>query len=245
MAANNSAAGNAASGDAKDGLDPAARKMWDGQFAMARLCEHRGDGAQAVQLYEALLKQTPKDARLNHRLAVLAVERGDFARAEELFATARSLAAPRRGTALRSGLLPLSPGQTARRRRLFRDSLQKEPNRATTINNLALVVGREGHYDESLALFQRVNTEAEAYANLAYVKAQNGDSTGAEQLYLRSLTLDDKLRAAAEAMLQVADRRQTQAKFASADQKEAPVAAPAPAGAVHAPSTNASFDTTQ
>ena len=48
----------------------------------------------AKQSYRALLKKAPQDARLHHRLGVLAVQKGDFAEAEEHFRAAKSLAPP-------------------------------------------------------------------------------------------------------------------------------------------------------
>lgn len=64
-------------------------------------------------------------------------------------------------------------------------------------------------------LFKRVNSEAEACANVAYVLAQNGDLSQSQQMYLRALTLDNRMRAAAQAALQIKEREEARSRLAS------------------------------
>ncbi|NJL24013.1 MAG: tetratricopeptide repeat protein, partial [Calothrix sp. SM1_5_4] len=88
------------------------------------------------------------------------------------------------------------------------EALAVDPRHKPAWNNLGLVLGAQGRFPESLEAFQRVGSEAEAYANLGYALAQRGEYEQSEKAYLRALTLDSGLRKAAAAMLQVADRRQ-------------------------------------
>ena len=62
----------------------------------------------------------------------------------------------------------------------------------------------------------KTNSEAEACANLGYVMAQNGETAKAKEMYLRALTLDNKMQVAAKAVLQIEEREQTRVKLASA-----------------------------
>jgi len=198
----------------------------DGQIALARLCERRGENEQAEGLYRALLKKAPRDPRPHHRLAVMAVQKNDLAQAEEHFRAARSLAPPSAELFSDLGYCYYLRHQLKEAEDILNQALKLEPNHAAAVNNLALVVGAQGRFDESLALFKRANSEAKAYANLAYVFAQHGELAWAEETYSRALTLDNKMRAAAQAMLQVAERRQAQERLASAAREPARVFPP-------------------
>ena len=105
------------------------------------------------------------------------------------------------------------------------EAVKIDSSNETATNNLALVYGREGRYQESKTLFMRNNSEAETCANLAYVMAQNGETAKAKEMYLRALTLDNKMQVAAKAMLQIDEREQTMDRLASASPTRHPVAA--------------------
>ena len=60
-----------------------------------------------------------------------------------------------------------------------------DPNYAAASNNLALVYAREGKIRESLELFKRHVTEAQAYANVGVLLAKSGDTARGEQMMLR------------------------------------------------------------
>lgn len=216
---------NAVDTAAADKKDPL-----EGQFALARLCERRGESEQAEQIYCALLQKAPQDARIHHRLGVLAMKKGDFARAEEQFRAAKTLAPPTAALLSDIGYCCYLQQELPQAEAALKDALNLEPSYATAINNLALVMGREGRFKESLDLFKRNNSEAEAYANLAYVLAQNGQSAQAKEMYLRALTLDNTMRAAAQAMLQIDERQQTQTRLADSAHRDTLLIGPATAG---------------
>src|SRR5690606_21326465 len=56
----------------------------------------------------------------------------------------------------------------------LRQALECNPSHQRAMNNLAMVLGQQGRFDESLAMFRRCGTDAEAHANLAYLYAQAG-----------------------------------------------------------------------
>ena len=209
----------------------------DNEIAMARLCERRGETDDARQMYCTLLKKFPQDPRLHHRLAVLAVQKSSFSEAEEHFRAARSRAPAGAELLNDMGYCCYLQGKFKEAEDLFRQALKADANNPAAItmatNNLGLAVGAQGRLDESLSLFKRVNSEAEAFANLAYVLAQTGQGARAQQMYLRALTLDNTMRAAAQAMLQVAERSQAWAEVAAANRQPppaTPTAAPAVVG---------------
>ncbi|MCR4414510.1 MAG: tetratricopeptide repeat protein, partial [Thermoguttaceae bacterium] len=57
---------------------------------------------------------------------------------------------------------------------------------------------------------RRHGTEAQALSNLAFVFSQYGDLQRAEEAYLRALSLDNTMRPAAQAVVQVAQRRRAE-----------------------------------
>jgi Flp pilus assembly protein TadD len=207
-------------------LSEQEQNLLEGQFAMARLCERRGESEQAEQIYNALLQKVPQDARLHHRLGAMAMKKGDFVQAEERLRMARTLAPPTAELLSDIGYCCYLQQELPEAEEALKEALNLEPTCATAVNNLALVMGREGRFQESLDLFKRTNTEAEAYANLAYVLAQNGETAQAKSMYLRALTLDNTMRVAAQAMLQIEEREQVQAKLTSGRPEPPSVASP-------------------
>ena len=182
------------------------QRLFESQLALARLCERRNEDESATQLYNAMLEKRPNDPRPHHRLGVLAVRAGNFAQAEEHFGKAQSLTPPTAELLSDIGYSFYLQHRMPEAESTLREALRLEPTHQAAINNLALVLGRQGRFQESMELFKRTNNEAEAYANLAYVLAQNGQLAQAKEMYLRALTLDNRMRAAAQAMLQVNDR---------------------------------------
>lgn len=204
-----------ASADTDTAPGPPKTSTLDGEFAMARLCERQGETAQAERIYRILLEKTPRDARLHHRLAVMAVQRSEFATAEKNFQAAQSVAPPTAELLSDVGYCYYLQHRLSEAEATLKEAIKLEPNCALAANNLGLVFGAQGRFRESVKMFRRNSSEAEAYANLAYVLAQRGELARAEQAYLRALTLDNSMRAAAQAALQVNKRARTLTRLAS------------------------------
>jgi Flp pilus assembly protein TadD len=196
------------------------------EFALARLCERRGETKEAERIYRALLRWAPKDARLYHRLGMLAVQKGNFPQAEEHFRKAKSLAPPTVELLSDIGYCYYLQLRLPEAEKALGDALTLDPTNAAALNNLALVMGRERRFEEALDLFKRSNNEPEAYANLAYVLAQNGERGRAKQVYLHALTLDNSMRAAAQAMLQVGNHAPADLRVAAAGVRPLPTKSP-------------------
>jgi len=88
----------------------------------------------------------------------------------------------------------------------FRRALEIDPKNQSARNNLGLVLGETGRYEESLAEFRQAGGEAEAQSNLAYCKTRAGDLQGAKSAYHRALSLNQELKPAAEALMQLAQQ---------------------------------------
>lgn len=176
------------------------------KLGMAKLLQSQGQADAAAQLYRELAQLDPRDAEPPHMLALLEATQGRTAEAGEYFRQALALAP--HDVDLRNDygywLYVNKRLDDAERELAF--ALQANPEHARVTNNLALVVGHRGRFQESLALFKRAGTEAEAYSNLAYVYAQLGQYDDARQQYQKALELEPHMNAAVEGLVQL-DRR--------------------------------------
>lgn len=179
----------------------------EGKLAMARLCERRGELQQAETLYRELLKENPDQQRLHHRLGVIAAQQGKYAQADEHFQRAMASGSPDVELLCDAGYSLYLQHRLSDAEVVLRQALERQPQNARVCNNLGLVLGEQGRLDESLTMFKRAGQEADAYTNLGYVLAQIGDLEGAQRMYSHALTLDNSIRPAAEAMLQLAHRQ--------------------------------------
>jgi len=187
----------------------------DSRLALARLCERRGQIEQAKRLYQAYLDNNPPLVLPHHRLGVIAAREGRFAEAEEHFRIAGQLAPPSADLLCDIGYAYYLQHRLPEAEQVLNRALAQDPKHRATLNNLGLVLGAQGRFADSLAMFRQVGSEAEAHANLGYVLAMSGKLKEAQDAYLRALTLDGRLKAAAGALVQVAQRRQTHAMLAA------------------------------
>jgi Tfp pilus assembly protein PilF len=173
-------------------------------LACARLCERHNDANQARRIYEALIKENPKQVEPYHRLAVLAAKEGNFAEADAYFQKALA-AGPATAELLSDmGYALYLQDRLSEAEKALRRAVEVDPNYLAAHNNLGLVLGQQGKLEAAMAAFRKAGSEAQAHANLAYVHATRGELDQAERHYSRALTLDQELRPAAEALLQVA-----------------------------------------
>lgn len=181
------------------------REQVDRSLSVARLHERQGKYDEAINVYKQVLDNDPKNVTAHHRLGAIAVKEGRLAEGRASFEQAAALGRPSAELLNDMGyLLYLQqdlPGAEAKMREAIRtDSRYKNAH-----NNLGLVLAEMGKSDEALVEFKQVGSEAEAYSNLAYVQTKLGQLADAERNYHKALSLDSKLRPAAEALLQLAD----------------------------------------
>jgi Flp pilus assembly protein TadD len=201
---------------------PAADRM-DRPFALARLTERKGNLQNAEQMYRSLQSQHGNTPELEHRMGVVAARQGRFEEARQHFANAA--AGGRESPELMTDLgyccylmddLPAAE-------HALRSALARDPNSQRARNNLGLVLGGQGRMDESMAQFKLAGSEAEAHSNLAYVYSQTGDLKRAAEEYNLALSLNQQLRPAAEALVQIAREepaREKARELAAARQRE-------------------------
>jgi Tfp pilus assembly protein PilF len=172
-------------------------------MSLARLSERHGAIDRAERIYLEVLREEPLNQQANHRLGVIAVRNGQFAKAEQHLQTAAK-SGPASPELLNDiGYTLYMMDRLPEAEATLRRSLEMSPKNEQARNNLALVLGASGRYGESLSEFKAIVGEAEAYANLGYIKTQQGDIEGAISDYSRALSLDSTLRPAAEALLQL------------------------------------------
>ncbi len=199
---------------------------------MARLCESRGQTAEAKRLYEEIIQRHPKDPAGYHGLALLYAKQGQFREAEPCFARTLALAPDQADLLGDMGYFCYLCSRSQEAEGYLRRAVELQPNQPLYGNNLALVLGEQGRDKESLDLFRRFGREEQAYANMAFVYAQRGQYAQALEMYNRVLTADPKDRTAATAMLQISklqDQRQ-RAGPQVARQSPQPLLAPSSVG---------------
>lgn len=201
------APGVAGSSDQADEPAPPADETYEGRYKLARFSEQRGLTDRAVSMYQALLVENPADARLHHRLGVLAAQGGRFDEADAHLSKARTLAGASPPLLCDMGYLYYLQQRYGEAETVLRQALAAEPTNKAVCNNLALVLGETGRFEECLKMFQRNGSDAQAHANLAFIYAQIGAEEAAIATYSHALTLDPSLTSAADALVQLADRR--------------------------------------
>lgn len=179
----------------------------DAQLSLARLSERRDDSVRAKQLYTDILANDPENAIAHHRLGVIYAKEGLVSEALASLSEAARLDEDSSEILTDIGYVYYLNGNFKKAEASLRKSLAITPTDERTTNNLALVCGRDGKYAESFRLFRRVNTQAEAYANVSYVMTQNGDYDKATDGYHRALDKDAELRHAANALVQLSEAR--------------------------------------
>jgi tetratricopeptide (TPR) repeat protein len=200
------------SGNLAKGENPGSK------IALARLCERRGQLQQARELYEADLEKSPDNPLIHHRLAIIAAREERSADALRHFETARELAPRDSGLLSDLGYAYYLQHRLDEAEECLQQAVAADSQNKAAHNNLGIVLGVRGKFDEALSHFRKGGTEAAAFANLAYVHSQLGDLDKALANYNRALSLDGDMRSAAEALIQLHDlKAKVDAQIAARD----------------------------
>ncbi|MEO8493460.1 MAG: tetratricopeptide repeat protein [Planctomycetota bacterium] len=209
--------------------EPSEAVKSEGQLSFARLAERRGQPDQARAIYEAFVKKQSDNPLPFHRLGVMAAKKGDFEQCDHYLSKAFHLDQNNPNLLADIGYSMYLRGLTADAETFYRRALELDRDHEAAANNLAMLMVETGRPAESLALFKRVNDEAEAYSNQGYVLAQTGELEEAKKYFNHALTLDTTLTKAATGMLQVANYQEkvrTAPEFARARPPEQLVESP-------------------
>lgn len=190
------------------------------KVALARLSERRGQFRQARELYEAELKKTPDNPLIHHRLAIIAAREERPEDALGHFETARKLAPQDSELLSDLGYAYYLQHRLDDAEECLQKAVAVDSQNKAAQNNLGLVLGVRGRFDDALTHFRKGGTEAAAYANMAYVHSQLGDLDRAMADYNRALSLDGEMRSVAEALIQLHDlKAKVDAQIAAREEK--------------------------
>lgn len=183
----------------------ADRQSLDAQLSLARLSERHGKLDFAKQIYENALESAPNNVVAHHRLAVIDARQGRLDQADKHFKAAMKSGRPSVELLSDYGYALYLKEDLEAAERILRDVVEREPRHTAARNNLALVLGEQGRFNESFQEFRMAVDEPEALANIAYVKSQMGEFQDAQKAYHRALALKGDMRPAAEALIQLAE----------------------------------------
>ncbi|MBD3672517.1 MAG: tetratricopeptide repeat protein [Planctomycetaceae bacterium] len=175
-------------------------------FDVARANEKQGNLEAAETTYLKLIEQSPKDAKILHRLGVVYSRLETPEEASYYFREAIKLAPSDSELLTDYGYSLYLNGDLDKASTILRAAVKENNQNHRAINNLAIVVGLQGNTEESYSLFRQIVSEAEANANLAYVFAQRGDVESATQGYSYALSLNEDLDQASMALVQIAQQ---------------------------------------
>ncbi|MEX0792120.1 MAG: tetratricopeptide repeat protein [Pirellulaceae bacterium] len=177
--------------------------MYDQQLSLARLSERHGNITGAKKIYRDVLIKDPENLLALHRMGVVSGKQGDFDSALEYLTAAQSIGSPSAELLSDIGYMHYLADNHEQAQLAYREALNIDPDYLAARTNLGMLLGELGEYDAAFREFRAVSDDAEAYSNLAYVQSQRGDLETAKQNYLKALSLDRSLKAAAEALVQL------------------------------------------
>ena len=170
---------------------------------MARIAERNGKTESARKAYQRILDQDPNHIESLHRMAVTSVKQERLDEAIEFFKQGVAAGEPRAEFLGDYGYALYLAERFDESERVLRQSRNLDPDNHRVTNNLAMVLGTRGSYNESYQLFQSAGNEAQALANLAFVQSQKGDVAFAKRNYHSALEADPTLEVAANGLMEV------------------------------------------
>jgi Tfp pilus assembly protein PilF len=197
-------------GEKAESNTASARESFDRELSFARLSERHGKVDAATNIYQAILEEDPENLTAHHRLAVIAAKQGQLDDAMKHFELAYAAGPPNAELLSDIGYVCFLKEDLATAEEAIRAALELEPTNKKATNNLGIVLAGKGRYEESLAQFRKVVSEAEARCSLAYCQARNGDLALAERNLHQSLDMNSNQRPAAQALIQLAEHRRQQ-----------------------------------
>ena len=152
------------------------------QLSMARLGERHGQTETAHKIYQKVLMQDPNNVEALHRLGVMAAKTQDYEVAIS-YLTKAEMNDPSNVELLNDlGYALFLTDDLLGAEEKLQLAIRLKPGHRAARNNLGLVLGNAGRWDECIVQFKRAVSEAEAYANLAFVQVQMGEFALAERV---------------------------------------------------------------
>jgi Flp pilus assembly protein TadD len=162
--------------------------------------ERAGDWKQAREVYEEVRKTQPENIEAVHRLGIVADAQRRHAEAEQLFLLVLERQ-PRNAALLADlGYCYYLQGQLAKAESALAKATKLEPAEPRYWNNIGLVIGHQGRYEEALDCFRKSGSEADAHYNLAFIYSAQERVTDAKRSFHAALAHDPTHRRAREAL---------------------------------------------
>lgn len=177
----------------------------EAKFDVARLHEKDGQLEKARELFEELYRRNPKDPAVCQRLGVVTAELGDRNASNRFFSEALAHAPNDPDILADLGYALMMREEYPEAEDVLRRAVRADANHDRAVNNLGLVVAQQGRPEEAFRVFRRVNDDAKAHANVAYVHVQRGEGKLAIEHYLKALSLDPKLEVGRHALVELAE----------------------------------------
>jgi len=149
----------------------------------AQLAEQRGLDSEAIAAYRQVRAADPTRPGVAHALAVLYDRSAMTDAAAREYQTALMENPKDANLHCDHGYFLYSTGNLQQAETVLRESLRLQPEHRQATINLALVIGKQGRFDEAEQLFTRAIGPAAALHNVGMLKLQAGQSTtGGEML---------------------------------------------------------------
>jgi tetratricopeptide (TPR) repeat protein len=191
------------------------RKTAEVCLSVGESLEKAGHDVEAIGQYEKARQENPS-LHLERRLAVLYDKVGDHQKAMAEFDKALKQSPRDPGLLNNVGYSYYNQRKFDEAEQYLRQALKYDANHALATRNLALTLAQKGQYEESLKLYARVDGQATACSNVAFVLTAHGKTEEAKQMYREALKCDPGLAIAKLAL----DRLENPGK-ASAEKKTA------------------------
>lgn len=172
-------------------------------FGKARLQEKKGLLAEAREAYQRILESDPGHVPSLHRLGVIAAQFDQIDVAMEYLNRAAGIAKPSQDLLGDLSYVQFLAGDLEGAEATCLEALKFDPANHRITNNLGMALGYQGRISESLDVFRRVTSEAEALNNVGFILSQTNQPEEAKSYFQRALDLDPNLKQSANGLVEI------------------------------------------
>lgn len=152
--------------------------------------EHSKQRDEARKVYERLIREQPGRYEAYHRLALVADSQRRYQEAQTRYAEAIALNNRDPNLFNDLGYSFFLQGKLDKAEAAILKAVAMRPNETKYHNNLGLVYGHQKRYDDAWEQFRMAEGEANAYYNMAFVRASQNDFQAAKACFRRALAVD-------------------------------------------------------
>lgn len=160
------------------------------RLAKARSFENIEKWQEAREIYEEMIVELSDRYEPYHRLGVVADQQKRHREAEALYTQAIERDATRPDLFNDLGYCYYLQGKLTKAESAMLKSVAMAPSTARYRNNLGLVLGHQGRYEDALEAFRHAGSEADAQYNLAFILASQDNMQGAKACFRQALVID-------------------------------------------------------